>query len=198
MGDNTGRRNVNDPSVTNVISGPVNHSLVIQTGSFEGDVHVHASPEQSAERDSALEELKQRVAAQERAEEQERQRRAQEQREAEYRKEQERRRRNRNLELDISDQIREERAGRIRLLLGVAFCALGLVLLVAGFTGHHLFLPLFGIFLFFGGVPLARAIPTSALESLSRREINSGPSGRAAPDADRAAEARWMSRRPPH
>lgn len=192
MGDDARRRNVNDRPVTNVISGAVNHSLVIQTGSIEGDVHVHAPPGQSAERDSALAELKQRLNAQEQAES-ERQRRAQEQRAAEHRKEQERRRVKRILELDeIRQQDREERAGRIRVLLGIAFCVSGLVLLVAGFSGHLLFATMLGVLLFFGGVPLARAIPASALESLFSKKINSGPSGRATPHADRAVGAQRM------
>ncbi|MEU1790591.1 hypothetical protein ABZ553_32905 [Streptomyces sparsogenes] len=171
MGDNTRPGDVNNRPVTNVISGGVIHGPVIQTGSFEGDIHVHAPPEQSAERDSALAELEQRLEAQERAEREERQRRAEEQRETEWRRERERQNQRRNRRIEIRMQVREERADRVRSRLAVMFCALGLVLFVVGFsTGHRFFMPFLGLFLCLGGIPLARAIPTSVLEGLSNKD----------------------------
>ncbi|WP_413796824.1 hypothetical protein [Streptomyces iranensis] len=189
MGDDIRHRNVNDRPVTNVISGGVNHGLVIQTGSFEGDVHVHAPPGQSAERESAMAELEQRLDAQERTE-RERQRRAQEQREAERRKEREHRRVRRIVERDaIERKARKNRAHRIKALLAFAFCLLGVFAFMADAVELALVLYVFGPLLIL-------AIPTSALGG--GRKINTGPSGRATPHADQAVEAPWRITRPPY
>ncbi|MFD7665953.1 hypothetical protein [Streptomyces sp. NPDC059788] len=150
MGDDTPRRDIDERTVTNVFNAEVNHGLVIQTGTFDGDVHVHTPPGRSPEQDAAMTELKRRLEAQERAE-----------REAGLRREQERRRRRRNQELAGELQAREDRVRPIRTLAPAAFTVLAFVLLL---VGNFSFLSYAGIFVCFTCAAVARYAPTSVLE----------------------------------
>ncbi|MFH8343484.1 hypothetical protein [Streptomyces sp. NPDC018045] len=150
MGDDIPRRDVDGRTVTNVFNGEVNHGLVIQTGSFEGDVHVHTPPGQSAGQDSAVAELKQRLEEQERAE-----------REAACRRDRERRRRRRDQELASALRAREERVRPIRVLAPPVFCVLAFVLLLVTDFSPVSYL---GLFLCFTGAAVARYASTSTLE----------------------------------
>ncbi|MGW1840386.1 hypothetical protein [Streptomyces sp. NPDC002067] len=165
--------------MSNVINGPVNHSLVIQTGSIEGELHVHTPPAQSPEQTSALTELQQRLDAQERTEKA-RQQQAQKQREFAHRREQERRRLNRLLALDEArEQDRERRATPLRVLLALTLCAPGLYLLVTS-AHRSLFVVLLATFLLAGGIPLARSLPAWTLTPRSDDENTPDSPGRAA------------------
>ncbi|WP_030019838.1 hypothetical protein [Streptomyces monomycini] len=150
MGDDIQRRDVDEKTVTNVFSAEVNHGLVIQAGSFEGDLHVHTPPERSAEQESAMAEMWQRLAAQEDA-----------RREAEWRRERERQRRRRSQDIASALHAQEERVRPVRVVVHVVTTVLMLVLLMFGNFSAVSFA---GVALCIAGAAVARFAPTSFLE----------------------------------
>ncbi|MEU7155771.1 hypothetical protein [Streptomyces chrestomyceticus] len=152
MGDDIQRRDIDRKTVTNVFSAEVNHGLVIQTGSFEGDVHVHTPPEQSAGQEAAMAELRQRVEAQEEAE-----------REAGRRRERERQRRRRSQELASELHAQEERVRPVRVVVPVVSAVLVLVLFM---VGNFSVVSFVGVALCIAVAAVARYAPISFLEEL--------------------------------
>lgn len=150
MGDDIQRRDVDENTVTNVFSAEVNHGLVIQTGSFEGDLQVHTPPGRSAEQESAMAELRQRLEAQEEAE-----------REAEWHRERERRRRRRSQDIASALHAQEERVRPVRAVVPVVAAVLMAVLLAAG---HFSVVSLVGAALCLACAAVARRGPTPFLE----------------------------------
>ncbi|MEU4205062.1 hypothetical protein [Streptomyces sp. NPDC045470] len=150
MGDDIRRRDIDEKTVTNVFSAEVNHGLVIQTGSFEGDLHVHTPPGRSPEEESAMAELRQRMAAQEEAE-----------REAEWRRERERQRRRRSQDIASALHAQEERVRPVRAVVPVVAAVLVVVLLL---VGNFSVVSFAGIALCVTCAAVARCAPTPFLE----------------------------------
>ncbi|NLU70542.1 hypothetical protein [Streptomyces sp. HNM0574] len=173
------------PRVTNLINGEVSHSVVIQAGSVEGEVHVHAPPGQSAEHAAALGELEERVAARERAEREERERHERERDEAERRRRQEQLRRRRNRDLQAMVEAEEERAETTRKVLTGVSLALAVVVLAVGMLSRSIWVVYLGLFVA-GAGGLAARLPNAALQG-GRRETQADAalSRRAASEADR-------------
>ncbi|MFK8846270.1 hypothetical protein [Streptomyces sp. Ac-502] len=150
MGDDIQRRDIDEKTVTNVFSAEVNHGLVIQTGSFEGDLHVHTPPERSAEQESAMAEMRQHLEAQEEA-----------RREAEWRRERERQRRLRSQDIASALHAQEERVRPVRVVVPVVAAVLMLVLLLVGNFSAVTFV---GVALCVTCAAVARHAPASFLE----------------------------------